>query len=143
MRGMGSCSRNSGTILTCSSARSTTDFYNLPAESKAMCIDGDPSEIGKWEPIKYRFKHNPVHTALLHTGKILAFGGSGTLPERLKTPSPAEIFDPQTGKVKSIEQPLAGDIFCAGHCLLGDGKLLVAGGTHNYDGFILFGGLDQ
>jgi hypothetical protein len=45
-----------------------------------------------WEPIKYRFKHLPVHIALLHTGKVFAFGGSGTDEKSLKNPHPAEIF---------------------------------------------------
>ena len=38
----------------------------------------DPTLYGEWEPIKYRFRYLPVHMALLHTGKVLAFGGSGT-----------------------------------------------------------------
>ena len=41
----------------------------------------DPAIYGYWEPIKYKFKHLPVHIALLHTGKVLAFGGSGNDPE--------------------------------------------------------------
>jgi hypothetical protein len=46
--------------------------------------DSDPSKVGIWEPIKYRFKHLPVHVALLHTGKVLAFGGSGNDETSLK-----------------------------------------------------------
>jgi hypothetical protein len=56
--------------------------------------DSDPSKVGRWEPIKYRFKYLPVHVALLHTGKVLAFGGSGNDETSLKTPHPAEIFEP-------------------------------------------------
>ena len=37
----------------------------------------EPSIKGLSEPIKYRFKHLPVHLALLHSGNVLAFGGSG------------------------------------------------------------------
>ena len=43
----------------------------------------DPSIYGAWEPIKYRFSHLPVHMALLHTGNVLAFGGSGNDPKHL------------------------------------------------------------
>ena len=35
-----------------------------------------------------------------------------------------------------MDQPLAGDLFCAGHAFLPDGRLLVAGGTRRYDGFL-------
>jgi hypothetical protein len=92
----------------------------------------DPAIVGQWEPIQYRFKYLPVHTALLHTGKVLAFGGSGNDRTYLKNPHPAELFDLQSAD-HEIPQKLAGDIFCAGHAFLGDGRLLVAGGTYAYD----------
>jgi hypothetical protein len=118
--------------------------------------DSDPSKVGMWEPIKYRFKHLPVHVALLHTGKVLAFGGSGNDETSLKTPHPAEIFEPNhegkdDGRVYEISNNnnVNVDIFCAGHTFLSDGKLLAAGGTYKYDGSILgipfppFSGLKQ
>src|SRR5437879_2677764 len=96
-----------------------------------------------------RFEYLPVHVALLHTGKVLAFGGSGNEPRNLKSPHPAEIFDPGSGAIRTIEQDLAGDIFCDGHAFLPDGRLLVAGGTRLYDGHFLglgfppFRGIEQ
>jgi hypothetical protein len=101
----------------------------------------DPSTYGHWEPIKYKFKYLPVHIALLHTGKVLAFGGSGNDPDYLNNPFPAEIFEPNeigkdnNGKVYTISNNgIEGDIFCAGHTYFSDGKLLIAGGTYKYDG---------
>lgn len=88
--------------------------------------------LGYWEPVKYRFEHLPVHISLLHTGKVLAFGGTGN-DETNPHPFPAELFDPQKGSIKSINQVLDGDIFCSGHTFLADGRLLVAGGTYHYD----------
>jgi len=102
----------------------------------------DPSIYGKWEPVKYRFQHLPVHMGLLPTGKVLAFGGSGNDPKHLTNPYPAEIFEPDeigkdNGKVYEISnEGIQGDIFCAGHAFLPDGKLLVTGGTYRYDGAI-------
>jgi hypothetical protein len=93
-----------------------------------------PAERGAWEPVEHRFRHLPVHLALLHTGKVLAFGGSGNDETRLHDPYPAELFDPRTGTVETVEQDLGGDLFCVGHAFLGDGRLLAAGGTHRYDG---------
>jgi hypothetical protein len=88
---------------------------------------------GQWDPIKYSFTINPVHIALLHTGKLLAFGGSGNDRWYAKNPRPANIWDPQTGEIKIIDQKLKGDVFCSGHTFLSDGKLLVVGGTYKYD----------
>ena len=74
------------------------------------------------EPIKYRFKHLPVHVALLHTGKVLAFGHSGDDETCLKSPHHTEIFEPNNeekddGRVFEISNNnnVNVDIFCAGH----------------------------
>jgi hypothetical protein len=100
-----------------------------------------PAERGEWEPVEHRFGHLPVHVALLHTGKVLAFGGSANDETRLRNPYPAELFDPRTGTIEVVDQTLAGDLFCVGHAFLPDGRLLAAGGTHRYDGEISIGGL--
>jgi hypothetical protein len=97
----------------------------------------------------------PVHVALLHTGNVLAFGGSGNDANYLTSPHPAEIFKPDeidndNGKVYPISnQGLEGDIFRSGHLFLPDGKMLITGGTPNYDGSYFgiplppFSGLNQ
>ena len=93
----------------------------------------DPSIMGECQPIRCQFKSLPVHVALLHTGKVLAIGGSCNDRDRLKKPYLSEIWDPQTGELRIVDQELGGDIFCAGHAFLPDGRLLVAGGTYAYD----------
>jgi len=101
------------------------------------------TEIGKWQIIEPRFKYNPVHIALLHTGKVLTFGGSGNDPDKLTHWNKPEIFEPDytgqtNGKVYEIQDKnVVGDIFCSGHAFLPDGRLFIAGGTYKYDG--LFG----
>ena len=121
-------------------------------ESTSTAGTADRSRVGEWEPVEHRFEALPVHTALLHTGKVLAFAGSGNDETRLENPYPAELFDPDAGTVETVDQDLGGDIFCAGHATLSDGRLLAAGGTDSYDGNLnlpglpalpLFGGLDQ
>jgi hypothetical protein len=106
-----------------------------------MIPNSDAPAMGWWEPVQYRLRHLPIHLALLHTGKILGFGGSGN-DETNPTPYPAEIWDPHTGEVRSIDQPLEGDVFCSGHSFLSDGRLLVAGGTHMYDGKLMMFGFN-
>ena len=118
--------------------------------------NSDYSNKGMWEPVKYRFKHLPVHVALLHTGKVLAFGGSGNDETHLTKPHPAEIFEPdaQGGQIEGTvfeisNRNINSDIFCAGHAFLPNGQLLIAGGTYRYDGSIFgipippFSGLDH
>jgi len=39
------------------------------------------SQKGEWKTITPKFNGLPLHTALLHTGKVLTFGGSGKLFE--------------------------------------------------------------
>lgn len=102
---------------------------------------GRPEERGEWEPVEHRFGHLPIHVALLHTGKVLAFAGSANDETRLRNPYPAELFDPEAGTVEVVDQELAGDLFCVGHAFLADGRLLVAGGTHRYDGEFDLAGL--
>ena len=114
-----------------------------------VVVHEDAAEKGQWELIPSRFHNLPVHMALLPSGKVLAFGGSCNDENQLLTPYPSEIWDPATEEVRVIEQPLAGDLFCVGHCHLADGRLLAAGGTYKYDGRLFglpippFSGLDQ
>ncbi|MBI5671030.1 MAG: DUF1929 domain-containing protein [Chloroflexi bacterium] len=112
--------------------------------------DQDPAKIGRVDEIRFRCHHLPVHVALLHTGKVLLFGGSCNDPKNLSKPAPAELWNPKTGEMQLVEQELGGDIFCAGHTFLVDGRLLVAGGTNGYDNKIFgiipfppFSGLEQ
>jgi hypothetical protein len=74
--------------------------------------------------------------ALVVAGSLvpLAFGGSGNDGTHLADPHPAELFDPGAGTVETVDQELAGDVFCVGHAFLADGRLLAAGGTYRYDG---------
>jgi hypothetical protein len=73
------------------------------------------------EPIKYRFKHLPVHVALLHTSKVLAFGDSGDDETCLKKAHHTEIFEPNDEEkddglfFEISNNNVNVDIFCAGH----------------------------
>lgn len=78
----------------------------------------------------------PVHAALLRTGKLLYFSGSGNDPAKFDRPMETRIWDPTEGAVRKITRidphRAQRDLFCTGHCFLPDGRLLVAGGNAGY-----------
>jgi hypothetical protein len=94
----------------------------------------DPRVVGSWEPITSRFKHLPIHVALLKTGKVLAISGTGNDPHNEGRPFRAEVWDPvRGGDGAEVGGELPADLFCSGHAFLPDGSVLVAGGTRLYD----------
>jgi hypothetical protein len=86
---------------------------------------------GQWQTLPATMPINPVHVALLRTGKLLVVSGSGNVPSN--TNYQAGIWDPATDTVTT--QPLAWDMFCNGMVILPDGRPFVVGGTLAYDPF--------
>ena len=76
----------------------------------------------------------PIHAALLHTGKLLYFSGSGNDPEKFPYQKmETRLWDPADGSIAPVPvHRKQRDLFCAGHCFLPDGRLLVAGGNSGY-----------
>lgn len=76
-----------------------------------------------------------VHAALLHTGKILYFGGDQHTSS-LNANGDVDhtrLFDCDSFAIDPIGGlPASADLFCAGHCQLADGRVLVGGGTHKW-----------
>ncbi|MEH1943299.1 MAG: galactose oxidase-like domain-containing protein [Nostoc sp.] len=94
----------------------------------------------KWEVLPYNAPILPIHAALLRTGKVFFFCGSGNDPSRLNTPYDSVVWDVNKGTFSRQPAPLDDnnqpiDIFCAGQSFRQDGLLLVAGGTLRYDPF--------
>ena len=78
-----------------------------------------------------------VHAALLHTGKIVYFGGDQH-DSGLNTSGDVDhtrLFDCATHAITVVTGlPGNSDLFCSGHAELADGRLLVAGGTRKWGG---------
>jgi len=86
---------------------------------------------GQWQTLPTTMPINPVHVALLRTGKVLVVSGSGNVPSN--TNYQAGVWDPATDTVTT--QPLAWDMFCNGMVILPDGRPFIVGGTLAYDPF--------
>ena len=101
---------------------------------RASAAAGDRREIGSWSPpftMRSNYSGSGVHSALLHTGKVLMWGdGAGG-------ETYAWLWDPARGDgpdaVRDVTPTDASGevipIFCSGMSFLPDGRLLVVGGT--------------
>jgi hypothetical protein len=91
---------------------------------------GQAQLTGQWSTLSNTMPINPIHAALLHTGKVLVVAGSGNNPPDINNLR-AAIFDPTTGTV-STPQSVPYDMFCNGMVILPDGRPFILGGTLKY-----------
>jgi len=93
-----------------------------------------------WQLLSYTSPILPIHAALLHTGKVFFFCGSGNDPSRLNSPYNSVVWDVNNETFDSQAPPMSAsglpiDLFCAGQSFRSDGLLMIAGGTKQYDPF--------
>lgn len=84
---------------------------------------------GRWELLPCDSQVLAVHAALMHTGKVLFFAGSGN-DELYTTGLRSMVWDYENGGFSQPVTPI--DVFCAHQTFLADGRLLVVGGTETY-----------
>ncbi|OLE05663.1 MAG: hypothetical protein AUI36_42420 [Cyanobacteria bacterium 13_1_40CM_2_61_4] len=98
------------------------DFSNNSTTSAAVpvtVVATTPAVVGQWAaPVTWPIV--AVHAHLLPTGEILASDGQ-------TAGATARLWNPSTGVFTTVNNPNT-NLFCAGHCHLGDGRVLVAGG---------------
>jgi len=87
---------------------------------------------GEWQTLPYPMPINPVHAALLPSGKVLIVSGSGNVPSN--TVFQTVLWDPQAGMI-TPPQLVSWDMFCNGMVNLPDGRPFIVGGTLQYDPF--------
>jgi FtsP/CotA-like multicopper oxidase with cupredoxin domain len=86
---------------------------------------------GLWELLPCNSQVLAVHGAVLHTGKVFFMAGSGnSVPKHAAHEFRAVIWDYENGGFKTLQTST--DIFCTGHSFLPDGRLVIAGGTLDY-----------
>jgi hypothetical protein len=84
-------------------------------QSTSITLQTTATERGQWtEPFDWPIV--AIHTMLLPDGRVLAIN-------RIRNP---QIWDPATGIFTSVPAPA--NLFCAGHVLLPDGRVFLAGG---------------
>lgn len=71
-----------------------------------------------------------IHVALLSNGKLLIFPGDQHRGSATDFQH-ARLFNPATDLIEPCSPPTT-DVFCSGHAFLGDGRLVVGGGTLSY-----------
>ncbi|MEU8968632.1 kelch motif-containing protein [Streptomyces monashensis] len=92
------------------------------------------AENGHWDIIEFpkEFRQDTIHASLLRTGKILMIAGSGNNQDNFNAKKfDTRIWDPVKGTIKKVPTPA--DLFCTGHTQLGNGNILIAGGTKRYE----------
>jgi hypothetical protein len=90
--------------------------------------------LGVWRLLDFDTQINPVHAALLHTGDVLLFSGSGNDTDRFAAHQfRARVWHYPSARFDAPDTPI--DLFCCGQTVLPDGRLLAAGGTGQYDPF--------
>jgi hypothetical protein len=86
--------------------------------------NASPSVSGSWSAV-INMPIVPVHSVLLHTGKVLIFDRPSAGPT-------ARVWDPVANTFTSVPNNTT-DLFCSGHAALADGRILVVGGHGTVD----------
>jgi galactose oxidase len=73
------------------------------------------STVGAWGTVQ-SLSYRPVHSTMLTTGKVWWWSSDN-----------AQTWDPATGTVTTVAK-VGYNLFCSGHSLVADGKILVTGG---------------
>ncbi len=94
---------------------------------------------GQWRELETALDLVPVHAALLTNGKILFFSWDEDDYKDVER-GKSQLWDPDSEQPAPLLE-LNRNLFCAGHCLLPDGRLMVAGGKNGgaYVGIPSFG----
>jgi FtsP/CotA-like multicopper oxidase with cupredoxin domain len=102
----------------------------MPGPMPAPTIDlSHAAERGVFELLPCDSQVLAVHAALMHTGKVLFFAGSGN-DELYTTGLRSVVWDYENGGFHKPYTPV--DVFCAHQSFMADGRLLVVGGTETY-----------
>jgi len=115
-----------------------------PSDTSASSASKTAHPNGLWSTLPQTMAINPIHAALLHTGKILVLAGSGNCPPQQTGCPPGPQYPKGAALVdlsnKSIHTMLTTwDMFCNGMAIMQDGRVLINGGTKAYGALAIVG----
>ena len=103
------------------------------------------NEQGQWTTLSSTVPINPIHATLLAYGKLLLVTGSGNCPPSTAGCPSGPPYGPSNGSGALLLDPVTGntiqqfnvswDMFCNGMVMLQDGRVLIDGGTIQYNPF--------
>src|ERR1041385_7215312 len=117
-------SRRSATVMGMRTIR-VLILLVLPLAT-AFAQSNDPRVVGQWSPVK-QWPFVAIHASLLPNGNIVSWARKDGVTQ-LET----WVGDPETATFTRVMNTYV-QPFCAGHTLLPDGRLLVAGGHDKFD----------
>ena len=103
--------------LTARARNAAGSVSSLPVN--VTVANANPAVTGSWSSV-INLPIVPVHSVLMHTGKVLIFDRPSAGPT-------ARVWDPVANTFTSVPNNTT-DLFCAGHSALADGRILVVGG---------------
>jgi galactose oxidase-like protein len=124
-----------GAIATAGGRPQLLALKNRRYRAAPLELDIDKAkEKGVWRVLDFDSQIIAVHAALLHTGDVLLFAGSGySVPNHRAHRYRTRVWRYPSAKFTAPSTPI--DLFCCGHAFLPGGRLLAAGGTKSYDPF--------
>jgi hypothetical protein len=94
-------------------------------------IAAESSVAGRWDSsCRLPDDFNLIHATVLRGGNLLAIAGSGNVPGGARR---GYVLNPYTCSFQRLSLP--SDFFCSVHVPLPNGKILMAGGTRQYNPF--------
>ncbi|NOU34920.1 MAG: DUF1929 domain-containing protein, partial [Polyangiaceae bacterium] len=104
------------------------NLANVSPDATANAVAFQP-----WRVINTSLDILAVHTAVFPSGRVLLFGGSehNHEPKATRNTNASRVYDPVTNTLTVVGSPNF-DLFCCGHAMMADGRLMAAGGTIDY-----------